>query len=80
MALKLFGASEDAALFVLPLLIGADLHWLKSCSRYAVSFLKLALGGSPSGPVAAQLRSVLDGLAQAGDEQALNVQHQLENM
>jgi hypothetical protein len=76
-ALRLFGASEDAARFVLPLLAGADPHRMRSSSRCAVSFLKLILERDVSAPVAAQLRSVLDGLAQIGDEQALDVQREL---
>lgn len=78
-ALKVFGATEDAAQFVLPLLTGADPHWMKSSSQYAVWFLKLVLGKELSADTAAQLRSVLDALARIGDDVALNVQRELES-
>jgi hypothetical protein len=78
-ALKLFDVSDDAARSVLPLLVGADPRWTRSSSRHAVSFLKLPLESDISESVAGQLRSVLDGLAQVGDEQPLEVQRGLEN-
>ncbi|GAB5014732.1 hypothetical protein MAHJHV65_15300 [Mycobacterium avium subsp. hominissuis] len=79
LAFKLFGASENAADFVLPLLLGADPHWMKSSSRYVVHFVKRILEQDISAATAARLRSVLDELARIGDEQALGLQRELEN-
>jgi hypothetical protein len=56
-ALRLFGATENAAQFVLPLFAGADSHWVRSSSRDAVSFLKLMLESDISQSVAGQLRT-----------------------
>jgi pyruvate, water dikinase len=47
--------------------------------RDEMALLKTVLGSELSGPVAAQLRGVLDGLAQSGDQQALDVRRELEN-
>jgi hypothetical protein len=79
LALNLFGATENAAHFVLPLLVGADPHWMKASSRYVVHFAKKILEQDISAAAANRLRSVLDELARIGDEQALGAQRELEN-
>ena len=78
-ALRLFGKTDLAALFVLPLLEGADSHWTKSSSRLTVEFLKMMLQQDISEATGKRLRSVLDGLARIGDERALAAQRDIEN-
>ena len=70
-ALKLFGVGEDAARFVLPLLVGDDPRRMRSSSPHAVSFLKSPLGSDISESVAGQLRSVLTGWPRRGTSKHL---------
>jgi hypothetical protein len=79
-ALRVLGRTEWAAQFVLPLLEGAQFHWVKASSSYTVGFVKRILQQDIPEPTAARLHNILDGLAQIGDEKAPAAQREIENL
>jgi hypothetical protein len=58
--------------------LGDDVETLRRDSQYAVAFLRVALRSPPAGDAARRARLLLDRLAAAGDEQALQLQQELE--
>ncbi len=75
---RLFGLGTDLGIRIALSVLGDDVETLRRHSRYAVAFLRVALRDPPPGDAPRRARLLLDQLAVAGDEQALQLQQELE--
>lgn len=76
---RLLGLDRPLAVQLALSVIGDDFKMIKRESRLTVHFTQIVLRTPPPEPLAAQVRTLLDGLAALGDEAALAVQYEQEN-